>query len=236
MYLDWRDTLQLSINGIYEPLVTNFFLKEVKPGNIIIDVGAHIGYYTLIFAKLAGQSGEVYAFEPDPTNFAILKKNVLINGYKNVILSNKAVSNISGRIKLYVYHDHPAWHKIYDTNDSNGYIEIESVRLDDFFKNYNKKVDFIKMDIEGAEWLAVSGMLEFLKNQDKVKIITEYNPSKLKFFGIKATDFLELLSNLNFKLFEFSEKSSKIVETSIEELNAKYPEIVDNSTNLLCIR
>lgn len=82
MFLDCKDSLNLSINnGIYEEFETNIVKEEIKKGDIVLEIGANIGYYTLIFAKLVGEKGKVFAFEPDPTNFALLKKNIEINGY-----------------------------------------------------------------------------------------------------------------------------------------------------------
>ena len=114
MFLDSKDALGLSINEIYEPLETEFVKKEVKKGNVVLDIGANIGYYTLIFAKLVGENGKVFAFEPDPTNFALLKKNVEMNGYKNVVLVQRAVSNKTGKLKLYLCEDNPGDHRIYN--------------------------------------------------------------------------------------------------------------------------
>jgi len=74
MYLDEKDSLQLNFNGNFEPVETEIVKKEIKENDIILDVGANIGYYSLIFAQLIGKSGKVYSFEPDPTNFEILKK------------------------------------------------------------------------------------------------------------------------------------------------------------------
>ena len=74
MFLDSEDSLNLSINGIYEENETALIKKEIEQGNIVLDIGANIGYYTLIVAKLVGKNGKVFAFEPDPTNFALLKK------------------------------------------------------------------------------------------------------------------------------------------------------------------
>jgi len=151
MFLDSKDSLSLSIYGIHEPLVTELVKKEIKKGNVVLDIGAHIGYYTLIFAKLVGEEGKVFAFEPDPTNFSLLKKNVEINGYKNVELVQKAVSNKNGKIKLYLSEENSGDHRIYNSHDGRKFIEVEAIRLDDYFKNYNGAIDFIKMDIQGAE-------------------------------------------------------------------------------------
>ena len=87
MFLDPQDSLLLSINGIYEEFETELVSKEISKNDVVVDIGANIGYYTLIFAKLVGENGKVFAFEPDPSNFALLKKNVELNGFRNVVLT-----------------------------------------------------------------------------------------------------------------------------------------------------
>jgi len=88
MYLDDLDTLHLAINGIWEPLETNLIKNKIKEGDIVLNIGANIGYYTLLIARLVGSNGKVFAFEPDLNNFKILKKNIEINNYKNNKKSN----------------------------------------------------------------------------------------------------------------------------------------------------
>ena len=91
MYLDDVDSLCLSINGIHEKIITNLIKKEIHSGDVVLDIGAHIGYYTLQFANLVGSTGKVYAFEPEPKNFELLKKNVQINKHDNVVLIQKKI-------------------------------------------------------------------------------------------------------------------------------------------------
>src|SRR2546422_5286600 len=102
MHLDRRDILNLSVDGIYEPLVTELIQNEVKTGDVVLDIGAHIGYYTLMFAELVGPHGKVFAFEPVPSNFALLQKNVQFNGYHSVALIQKAVSDKEGKAVIYL--------------------------------------------------------------------------------------------------------------------------------------
>ncbi len=89
MFLDKNDSLLLSINKIYEENETNFFKNSINKGDIVIDIGANIGYYTLLFARLVGNTGKVYAFEPDPRNCLLLEKNIQINNHKNIILEKR---------------------------------------------------------------------------------------------------------------------------------------------------
>lgn len=98
MFLDSKDSLGLSLKGVHEEFETELVKRMIKRGDVVLDIGANIGYYTLIFAKIVGEDGKVFAFEPDPTNFALLKRNVEINGYKNILLVQKAVSNKSGKL------------------------------------------------------------------------------------------------------------------------------------------
>jgi len=235
MFLDSKDSLCLSINGVYEPFETELVKKEIKKGDVVLDLGANIGYYTLIFAKLVGKRGKVFAFEPDPTNFSLLKKNVEMNGYKNVELVQKAVSNKTGKIKLYLCEDNKGDHRIYNSHDGRQSIEIEAIRLDDYFKNYNGAVDFIKMDIQGAEGGAIQGMFNLLK-KNNVKIITEFWSIGLKRFGIDSEECLKLLIEFGFKLYEVNEREKKIKPVNVPKLLEVYTPKKENSTNLLCLK
>lgn len=85
MFIEPADGLEFLIKPHHEEFETEIFKKEIKKGDTVLDLGAHIGYYTLLAAKLVGEKGKVFAFEPEPTNFALLKKNIKINNYQNVI-------------------------------------------------------------------------------------------------------------------------------------------------------
>lgn len=232
MYLDPLDTLNLSVRGVWGPFETETFKKQIKKGDTVLDIGGHIGYYTLISAKLVGESGKVYVFEPDPTNFSILKKNVELNGYKNVVLVNKAVSDKTGKCKLYLDEKDLGGHSINDIKDKMKSIEIESVKLDDFLKN--EKVDFIKMDIEGAEPKAIKGMGSILKRNNDVKIFMEFVPHFLRKSGTTPEEFLKTIRGLGFKIYNVKELEHNVETMTIEESVKMEKET--RGTNLLCIR
>jgi len=105
MYIDPKrnPTIALYDIGGYENAETELFESHIKEGDVVMDIGANIGYYTLVAAKLVGANGKVYAFEPESINFSFLKKSVEINNYENVICEKKAVSNENGKLKLFLH-------------------------------------------------------------------------------------------------------------------------------------
>jgi len=237
MHLDRRDSLFLSVNGgAYEPFETELVKKEVRKSYTVLDLGANIGYYTLIFARLVGNGGNVFAFEPDESNAALLEKNVETNGYRNVRIVKKAVSDKTEKIRLYLSEDNFGDHRIYDSGDGRKSVETETIRLDDFFKNSYGKIDFIKMDIQGAEGGALIGMCGLLKESKNIKILSEFWPFGLKQFGTEPEDYLERLVGLGFKLYEVQESEKRVNPTDIPALLETYTPEKQNFTNLLCLK
>jgi FkbM family methyltransferase len=236
MFLDSRDTLGLLRDEVYEPLETELVKKEIKKGDVVLDIGANIGYYTLIFARIVGEEGKVFAFEPDPDNLALLKRNLEINGYQNTILITKAVSNKTEKIKLYLAEDDLGDHRIYNSHDGRKSIEIEAIKLDDYFENYNGRIDFIKMDIQGAEGLATQGGFNLLNKNKTVKIVTEFWPIGLKRSGVEPMEYLKALSEHGFKLYHINEKEKRIEPVSIPKLLETFTPENGRQTNLLCVK
>ncbi len=88
--------------GSYERYETNLFKSMLTPGMKVIDVGANVGYYTLIAARAVGPTGRVFAFEPDPGNYELLLRNIELNGYRNIVASQCAVTGEASQIRLYI--------------------------------------------------------------------------------------------------------------------------------------
>lgn len=238
MFLDEEDSLSLFSLGVHEPFEAETIIKEVKKGDVVLDIGANIGFFTLLFAKIVGETGKVYAFEPDPENFELLKKNVNLNGYKNVVMLNKAVSNKSEKVNLYISKKNKGDHRIYDSGDSREFIEVEAIRLDDYFKDYYRKINFIKMDIQGAEEKAINGMRNILDSNEKVKIITEFWPYGLKNAGSIPLDYILKIMKHGFKIYEMKEETKEIepIEDVYELSSSRWYENDTKSTNLLCLK
>lgn len=241
MFLDSLDSLSLSTTGVHEELETEFVKKAIKKGDVVIDIGANIGYFTLIFARLVGDEGKVYAFEPEPANFNLLKKNVETNGYQNVVLVRKAVLDKTGKTKLYIASDTNAAHRITDAKELYQFrnqesIEIDSVRLDDYFRDYNQKINFIKIDIEGVESVAIKGMSSLLRRMNDIKVMVEFVPYFIKKLGIEPEEFIQLLKEFDFKIYHFDRKKGTIKPVDLHQLLDRYKPEKLTSTNLLCVK
>jgi FkbM family methyltransferase len=238
MYLDDGDSLGLAIHGEYESSETRIIQKEVTVGQVVLDIGANIGYFTLNFARLVGEQGRVYAFEPDPVSFEILKRNVVANRYHNVILESKAISNLTAEAFLQRDQYNNLDHQLLTESKSSNDISINTIRLDDYFSSVESEVDFIKMDIQGAEILALQGMRNILLRRRCVKLLTEFWPFGLEHVGGKnsASQYLHELEDLGFVIFEINGIRGELHLTSSKELLEKYLPSSRNYANLLCVR
>lgn len=158
----------LLIERSYESLETKTIKGLVKKGEVVIDAGANIGYYTVVLSKLVGETGKVYAFEPSKECFHLLKKNVEVNKCDNVILVNKALSNYNGETSFYIHCDD---YGSSSTKCIGGCKEVtvKCIRLDDYIP-YGEQISLMKMDIEEAEVVALEGAEDTLKRCDKIVI------------------------------------------------------------------
>lgn len=149
--------------GDYETAVTRTIEAVVQPGWLVADIGAQIGYMTLLMALRVGRAGEVLAFEPMPANFAVLEENIRLNGYRSVRLERLAVADRSGAALLHRLDDRAlsATASIMPGEGDAG-IEVESVSLDDYLARHGGDLRFAKIDVEGAEELVLAGMAQTL--------------------------------------------------------------------------
>lgn len=186
--------------GKYEPETYSFFKRLIKPGMIVVDIGAHIGYFTRLFSRLAERNGFVYALEADPENFSLLKKNT--GHLKNVTLLQLAVSDKTGSINFYRSEKTGCHSTIKDTAQHKETITVASSDLDRILDERQvQKVDVIKMDIEGGELNALKGMQKTLSANRNLSLIIEFNPRCLKQTAITPRAFIIYLSDLGFYIY-----------------------------------
>ena len=152
--------------------------EHVKPGQICFDIGANIGYLTLIFAKLIGESGRVYAVEPNKKNMKVLKKNIILNNYQNIIttVDKLAISNKNGEAKFFLS-DSSNLGSLKEISSSNGTTKtVKTVTIDEYLKDKDLP-DNYEMDAEGYEVHILNGMHKTAKkSKSGTKIFMEVHP------------------------------------------------------------
>ena len=230
MFLDKQDSLRLSVH-YHESLELAIIKQEVKAGDTALDIGAHIGYFTLPLAELVGSCGKVFALEPNLENFLILKKNVQINNYNNAFLYNLAADKVRGVKKLYLYNS-SADSGFFSNKKNRSSLSVKTDRLDDILANNATAVNFIKMDIEGAEPFALKGMERMIGQSRNLKMLIEFYPKMLKIGGTEPRDFLEQLTGYGFKLYVLNKNTRRLA--SVDQIMRAYP--FTCAGNLFCIK
>lgn len=217
--------------GLFEVVETAYLPRILRPGDTFVDVGANVGYYTLLAAKLVGEGGRVFAFEPDPESFALLERNVRLNGFDNVVLERKAASNEAGTLRLYLAPENKGDHQIYPSRgEEREFVEVEAVTLDAYFADVPGRVDFVKIDTQGAEMAILEGMAGLLES-DAIVLSVEFWPYGLREFGSDAPALLDFLLDRDFRLFDY-----RSTEVGPEWLLHRYPVDEEVFTNLLAVK
>lgn len=177
MILNANDTgisQELMRIGSHEPLSTKILMKNLHEEMNVVDIGANLGYFALQEAEVIGPKGLVYAIEPIPQNYLLLKKNIALNGFRNVRVFNLAIGNADGCLDLFLS---PAsnWASAFKTSlNTNQKLSVPSERLDTFLEGRGR-VDLIRMDVEGYETNIIDGMEKTLK-QKHLMLFIEVHP------------------------------------------------------------
>ena len=213
----WQDSSEISLMKLH-----------IRKGNVVLDIGANIGFYTTFFSMLVGVNGKVHAFEPDTVNFKYLHKET--KEKTNVSINPQAVNSTTSIIKLYRSKELNVDHRTYQPEKYESVQEIHAVSIDDYLNSVSTEfsaVDFIKMDIQGFEMEAMKGMENTIRSNPRLKILSEFWPYGLKKSGYGAIAFFQLIESFSFDMYlirgkklELLTKESVVDMVDLEE--AKY--------------
>jgi FkbM family methyltransferase len=171
--------------------------RLIRPGMTVFDLGAHVGYYSRFFSRLVGSKGRVYAFEASPENQAVLRRNLGSPRYANVEVVPSAISDHEGTMKLFVSPGHSNHSLIQGFTDAEDVLEISTVSVDRFAAQRGiRAIDFVKMDIEGAESMALNGMRETIRKFPQLVLLVECNPLALRSAGSTPAEFVQLIEKI----------------------------------------
>ncbi len=168
----------------FEPYIKRAFQPRI--GETVVDVGSHIGIYTLRAARNVGNRGTVVSFEPDQRNFKLLEKNVEINGLTGVKLFSVALDRKSGRNTFYLSVD-PLYSSVFPSAHTGEEIEVETTTLDKVAEKLRlTHIDWVKIDVEGNELNVLEGGKKTFSNLVDRVIIETSNPKAIQFLSEKG--------------------------------------------------
>jgi len=217
----------------HEPETTQQLQHLLQPGMVVLDVGAHVGYYTRMASQIVGEQGRIIAFEPHPRNHAFLTQNV--GSRKNVTILQVALAEEEGTAEL---HDYLMMSASGSLNYDERLRDIQMAQVGEqdvaprIGKDFQPKiytvrtapidalleeigitgVDIVKMDIEGAELGALRGMKRTIQHSPKLALVMEYNPLGLKAFGNEPTSALQEVLALGFKKMAVIEADGSLTD------------------------
>ncbi len=164
------------------------------PGATLLDVGANIGWFTVIGSRLVGRRGEVIAYEPEPENLRLLRANIRANSCRNVVLHAAAAGASDGRALLWRSPDNAGDHRLELVSERIVSVEVAVRRIDDDVA-VRTGVTVVKIDTQGSEVAVLRGMQRLLSAGGDLRIIAEIWPHGLERCGSSADDLIDLLSN-----------------------------------------
>lgn len=219
----------------YEPLTSRWLRGTVAPGMRVADVGAHIGYFSLLLATLVGEGGEVYAVEPAEENLRFLERNLAANRLTNVSVLPVAAGtkrrrrrfNLTGSSDSHGFYDHP----FTSTAET---CEVAEVPLDELLA---APVDLVKIDVEGAELEVLAGMSRLLEETPELRLVVEWNPACLRAAGYEPQRLPLELESHGFQLSLLDERAGRARAVQ-EVLTALREGAIDSAWygNLVCTR
>jgi FkbM family methyltransferase len=201
--------------GVWEPSITAYLKDVLRPGDIVIDIGANVGAHALLAAHLVGRSGCVHAIEASPKIFKRLSGNITLNKMDNVVAYNIAVSNETGLTEMFLNDASNLGAStivasVAGTRDTSTEGLIPMRRLDDIVPDADLlRARLIKIDVEGAEWSVLQGMQSVLpKLAGNVEILVEISCEALAAQNMQPADLLRLMSEAGFVAWDFETRQT----------------------------
>ncbi len=204
------ELVPLMLSSKYEIGMTKVLKNFIKKDWIICDIGAYIGYHTTLFSKLTGENGKIISVEPEPNNYKLLKKNIRLNNLNNVTTYSIAISDKKGKGIIYSPNENAPDSRIFKVPGENRHeTKVKTDTLDNLLRK-EKKINLIKIDIQGWEERALKGAGKTFKKNKDIYLITEFQPSLLSKAGTDSKKYLKMISKFGFKIYLIDEKKQKL--------------------------
>jgi len=212
--------------GSYEPLEIRFFRSMLKPGDTALDIGANFGLYTILAAKQVGREGRVLAFEPNPNSLRYLRLNILLNRQSRIEVVPVALSNEEGETEfICVSQGAYSALKVGETPGTTSAITVRQTTLDAIAAAESLYlVDFVKMDVEGAELLVLQGGEEFFSRIPRPLVMCEFNDNRAAPYGHTSRDVYQWLRDRDYEWFRLSDNARLLAQS--DETRYDYTNLV----------
>lgn len=212
--------------GSYEPQEIRFFRSMLKPGDTALDIGANFGLYTILAAKQVGREGRVLAFEPNPNSLRYLRLNILLNRQSRIEVVSVALSNEEGETEfICVSQGAYSALKVGETPGTTSAIRVRQTTLDAIAAAESLYlVDFVKMDVEGAELLVLQGGEEFFSRIPRPLVMCEFNDNRAAPYGHTSRDVYQWLRDRDYEWFRLSDNARLLAQS--DETRYDYTNLV----------
>lgn len=209
----------LITTGTYEPFELSLIRRLLRPGACVVDVGANFGYYSVLVAQAVGARGRVYCFEPAPDNFEILRRNIHRNGLADRVTAYAtALSNETREGWLFLHPRNQGDHRIVaGPSERRATVRVAVSRLDDVLPR-GTPVDLIKMDVQGAEMLALQGMQRVLDENRDLALVMEFWPRAIRRSGCEPLEFAEFVRIHQFATYRIHERTRRLAKMGSVDL------------------
>jgi len=197
--------LKLMYLGVYEPLTVETMRRLLRPGDVVLDVGANVGYLTAAAAGFVGPAGEVHAFEPEPACFKQLQRLCALNPLHHIVLNNCAAGDENGTLQIHIAPPGSVMGStvvpgLMPQNRIHTTVSTHVVRLDDYIRERGlKRIALVKIDVEGFELRVLEGLRGYLETAEHPPIIIcEVTPAAYPLMKRSTADLAACVSGLGY--------------------------------------
>lgn len=225
-------SVRLRQDRCWEPYETALTVQHLYAGDVYVDVGANIGYYSLVAAHCVGAAGRVIAYEPDPENFALLTANVALNRLSQVSCFPYALSDHNTNGTLFLSPDNFGDHRVYASPGERHTREITLVKGDEHLAPLTTRIDFLKVDTQGAEYFVLQGLFPLLvQNRNHLRMIVEICPYGIRHSGACGHDVVKLLDALGMHYYIIDHLQHRLIPAQAHHLDDWIRELAEQPLN-----
>ncbi len=202
---------------LWEAYETQLLLKNLKAGQTLLDIGANIGYYSLVASKILGEDGKIIAIEPESSNFELLAHNIENNQLSNVEAFNVGLGQTTESIDFFTSPQNRGDHRAFDFDGDREKTSIKIINGDELVKD--QPINFIKIDTQGFEYEIIRGLKHTIsKNRQGLKMILEFWPFALRQNGASADSLLDEIEAYDFTIHVIDHIQHQLKPTSVPKL------------------